>query len=1130
MQNKKSNAPKLRRPPHYSAVAWALVACLPAGLLAQSISPDALANAGGSYTPLTATQRSPWAPDSAPLYPLANPQAVPPAQQSAVLAAASAAVDYSAHAEAAQVVVEVDRNGVPADGQSAVVLTLRVLGQDGRPLANRVYATVEITGGRLLLSGASTDEAGPGARDADRATPGVQVPVVGGVAQVRLLAPATPQDVQVRATVGAQQASGLVSFVPDMRPMVAAGLIEGVIHFQGGGGLLSPARTNDGFEREIQHVSRVFSDGQYAAGARTAFFLKGVVKGDYLLTAAYDSDKEVQSRLIRDIVPGEFYPVYGDASLRGNDALSSTALYVRVDKDKSYVLYGDFSTGAGSSERSGGGAVAALQQRSLGAYTRNATGLRGHYERDSVTANVFAINDTLHQAVDEFASQGSGPYGLRNSGGVQNSETVEVVVRDRNMPTRILTVRPLLRLVDYSFEPFSGRILLNQFLPAFDADLNPVSLRVSYDVDQGGEAFWIVGADGQLRVSDTLELGAAVVQDQNPLASSEISSANLSWRVAPSTTLVAELAQTTALANTNSVNQNSLPGFAARSGNVTGQAWRVEVAHETESTQGRVFVGQSDPTFNNPAALLNGGKAEAMVQGAYKLTDATKLYAQAQRSEDRNPGMASHDEARLGVKVRLTDKLFLDAGLRTVHQGQGTLTASAAPFASTSGLTGSIASGAAGGLAGYGNQTIDPASGLPSIQSNTLAASPTLNQAVALRSDTARVGLGYKATERLTLGGEVESAISGDSLQRYALGGDYLVAERTRLYARAEQQTGTASASTLTPSGTRSNALVFGVDSSYWHDTQLFSEYRLRDAVSGQDVQLASGIRNSWDLQPGVRADAAYEWTEVLSGVAPTTQAIALGLDYTAHPLWRGSTKVEYRVSGDVPGSAVSQAFDTTLWQAMVARKLSRDWTFLARNYLLQTAYEAHGGVFQDRVQLGAAYRDNERNRVNALAKYEYKTEVDDSNAASGELSSRAHIVSVIADYHPSRPWWLTGKFAAKWQQDQFEAGVSDSFQAQLYSGRLTYDITENWDLGLMLATQMGQHGAQQSAAGVELGYLVQQNLWISAGYNYAGFAADADLAGYEYTREGVYLRLRFKFDHDLFASSSQTINRSLDR
>jgi hypothetical protein len=76
----------------------------------------------------------------------------------------------------------------------------------------------------------------------------------------------------------------------------------------------------------------------------------------------------------------------------------------------------------------------------------------------------------------------------------------------------------------------------------------------------------------------------------------------------------------------------------------------------------------------------------------------------------------------------------------------------------------------------------------------------------------------------------------------------------------------------------------------------------------------------------------------------------------------------------------------------------------------------------------------------------------------------------------------------------------------------------------------MGQHGARQRAVGVEAGYLLQQNLWLSAGFNHTGFAGDADLAGYEYTRGGAYIRLRFKFDENLFKGADRVVNRSLDR
>ena len=1062
--------------------------------------------------------------------PLAQAQLLSDAK-STVFSGRSGAVDYSRNASAAQVVVELSRNGVPADGQSPIDVTVRVSGADGQPLQERVYATLETSGGRLLLDHARTDEAGPGALDADRKTPGVQLVVERGVAHFKLLAPIAPQDVQLRVTVGAQEASGVVRFVPDMREMVAAGLLEGVINFSGGGNLLNPVHSNDGFEREIAHFSNVFADGNSSVGARSAFFLKGVIKGEYLLTASYDSDKDVQSRVITDIKPDAFYPVYGDASLRGNDTHSSTALYVRIDKDKNYLLYGDFSTSDGPMNRRGEGAAAIVQARSLGAYNHTATGVRGHVENDSVTANAFAINDTLRQVVQEFASQGSGPYGLSNSGAVQNSETVEVLVRDRTMPSRIVSTRTLLPLSDYTFEPFSGRLLLNQFLPSVDANLNPVSLRITYSVDQGGDAFWILGADGQWRVTDRVELGGAAVQDQNPYAASQLASANLTWRPAAKTAIVAEVAQTTTNVNTNPLNQSTLTGMTGLSGDVVGQAWRVEVAHGDEQVEARLFVGQSDPTFANLASPLTGGKSEAKVEGAYRLSDSTRVYAGAQRDSDRNPGMATSEEGRVGVKVQLTPRLTLDAGLRTLRESDGLVAASsAAPFASTSGLTSSIASGSAGGLVGYGNQAIDPATGLPSIQNGGLLASPTVQQVGASRSDTARLGLGFKATDRLTLGAEVESSVAGDPLQRYAVGGDYLLAERTRVYLRAEQQTGTVNPAGLATPTSSSNALVFGASTSYWQDTQLFSEYRMRDALSGSDTEWASGVRNVWDLSPGLRASAAYEWTQVLSGVAPTTQAISGGLDFTGDPLWRGSTRLEYRVSSDVPGSTTSQAFNTTLWEVMAAHKISRDWTFLSRNYLLATAYDAHGGVLQDRIQMGAAYRETDRNRVNALAKYEYKTERDDSNASVGSLYSNSHVISVLADYHPSRPWWTTGRVAAKWQTDQFEGGVQDSFTAQLVSGRVNYDVTENWDLSLLLAQQTGQYGARQFAQGFEVGYLVQQNLWLSAGYNVAGFTADADLAGDDYTREGVYIRLRFKFDQDLFSGSNQNINRALDR
>ena len=94
---------------------------------------------------------------------------------------------------------------------------------------------------------------------------------------------------------------------------------------------------------------------------------------------------------------------------------------------------------------------------------------------------------------------------------------------------------------------------------------------------------------------------------------------------------------------------------------------------------------------------------------------------------------------------------------------------------------------------------------------------------------------------------------------------------------------------------------------------------------------------------------------------------------------------------------------------------------------------------------------------------------------------------------------------------------VDDRFRGILLSGRVVYDITENWDLGVLASSFRGDYDADQYAYGVELGRLLRQNLWLSLGYNFVGFRADPDLAGYEYTDEGAFLRLRYKFDEDLF-------------
>jgi hypothetical protein len=55
-----------------------------------------------------------------------------------------------------------------------------------------------------------------------------------------------------------------------------------------------------------------------------------------------------------------------------------------------------------------------------------------------------------------------------------------------------------------------------------------------------------------------------------------------------------------------------------------------------------------------------------------------------------------------------------------------------------------------------------------------------------------------------------------------------------------------------------------------------------------------------------------------------------------------------------------------------------------------------------------------------------------------------------------------------------------------------------------------------------------QQILWLSVGYNWLNYT-DADLVGTDFTVDGAYLRLRFKFDEDLFGANKPATNKALE-
>jgi hypothetical protein len=1046
---------------------------------------------------------------------------------------------YRGNEAVGAVQVTVAEDGLPADGQASTKVSVRVLDRRGNLLRAETLLTVETSAGRVLMDGASTDELGARPMDADRATRGTQLKVQNGEATFELLAPTDPQDVTLRVSAGDVWAEGIVSFEPELREMVAAGLVEGVVRLaRRDPNLLSQVRTDDGFEQQLERWSRSFGDGKGSAAGRGAVFLKGKISGQTLLTLAADSEKETRSRLLRDIRPEEFYPVYGDASIKGFDARSADRLYVRVDRNKNYVLYGDYATGDGFIGATAGGAEADTQLRRLGAYSRTLTGLRGHVEKPRGFLNVFGAYDSLKQVVEEYRANGtSGPYAVRNTSALENSEKVELVVRDRNSLGSILHITPLQRYADYSFEPFSGRLLFKGPVPSLDENGNPLSIRVTYEVDQGGDDFWLGGVDGQLNLGARATVGGSFTRDDNPVSPYQLASVNFGTRLGDHASFAAEFARSEN--RSFQLGGNTFTNPTGQLGELAfdekGDAWRLGYNYLNGDSTAQAWYVTSDAGFENPNSGLIGDRREAGLRGARSFSPRWKMELEALRIEDLATD-ANRDGAALAARYKATERVAVLGGLRYAREdgdvgGQSFITQNPAP--------GSLFNPTGGFLGGVDANQLNPLTG-QAITANTGPVNAGEVPAGLERDDlSAYVGLEWQATKRLRAAAQAEFSLNDTGSERYELGGSYQVAERARIYARAENNRGLASLYSLDPNQD-SRAFVLGVDTSYLQTEdrtgQLFSEYRLRDAINAYESQAASGLRNTFVLRKGLALSAGAEYLRVLDGTGISAAALTFGLDHTASEVWKGSTRLELRRAFDNDATLGNDQQDSWLWTANFARKLDRNWTMLARNYYLRQANNefASGAVrndaWQDRFQWGFAYRPVDSNRFDALLKYEWRAEDDILGDGS---AARVHIGSALVNWHPNRRWWVNGRVAAKSRDDKFslaEGGGDDSYSAVLLGSRITYDISQRFDLGAIGSVLTSNTGhAKQYAYGLEAGVATARNLWLSLGYNWSGFSDD-DLTGSDYTNGGVYLRLRFKFDENLFRGDHREINRALDR
>lgn len=967
-------------------------------------------------------------------------------------------IQITAPGDLAKVRITAPRQAV-ADPLQPIQVLVQLFDQNEVPVTSRQSITLESSAGAWDTADLNSNERG------------TQVFVEGGEGQFRLIPPQVSGKAFLRASAaGAGVGSALrvqeeVVFVPELRPLIAAGLIEGVLSLRNlSHKNIFPSLSVDAFEREIKVKTESFDSGRGAASARASVFLKGKVLGSSLLTLSYDSDKPADGPLLRAIEPDKFYPVYGDSSIKGYEAQSTSKLYVRLDHGTSSALYGDFSTQTDNSARV------------LGQYNRVLNGAKFHYASGNFVGEGFLSNTNSTQVIDELSANGtSGPFRLSQTGAI-NSQLVEVITRDRNQASIVLKAVPMTALSDYVIESLSGQLLFKAPIPSVDADLNPISVRVSYEVSAGGANYFVGGVEGRQTLFDGFVLGGLYVRDANPLNRSSLFGANATWALDSNTTLTAEYARTAS---------DLVSG---------GDAARFELNHTDLKFQVRAYAVQTSPEFNNPNSTFTAGASEYGVKGGYALNDKARMVFEALRSTTS------------GNSISPPPSVFMPAGVLP------------------------MAGGARREIVSIGTEYSLPMDAKVTLlarhqDTNDGGTVPGAVETSAYTSLRGRFDVPLPGLPTATVFAQYEQVVGESDRRAATVGGTYQLAPQTKLYATHELTNSLAGENGLT-GAQQAYSTVVGIDTTYMKNGQMFDEYRVRDGLDGRSAQAAIGLRNQWELAQGLSLNTTAQQIVPLFGPRPEiNKSVALtgALAYTADPDWKGSVRLEWSKSAD------AQNFLAT---AGVAVKLNPEMTLLSRGLYNQRTNASEAVSRLTKLQLGLAYRPADSNAWNGLARVERNHA---KNLTAGAATSVASVVgldeassvlSVHVNYQPTAQLTLSGRYGAKRTTD-FSNGITSSYTTQLIGGRAIWDLRSRWDFSLQHFVEFGgtdgslgasNRISKQQAIGAELGYMVTKNLWLSAGYNVQGFR-DAELVGEDYTQRGGFVRLRFKFDENLFKS-----------
>jgi hypothetical protein len=853
---------------------------------------------------------------------------------------------------------------------------------------------------------------------------------------------------------------------------------------------------------------------------RAAGYVKGKIKGKYLLTAALDTGDEELSelfrnldekdprRLLRRLDPDDFYPVYGDDSTTVDDAPTRGKFYVRLERGDSHVLWGNFKTRITGSE---------FARHERGLYGANALyrseGTTSFGERQ-VTVTAFAAEPGTLPQRDEFRGTGGSAYFLKRQDITVGSEQLTIDIRDR--VTGLSKSRRILRPEeDYTVDYLQGVVILRRPLSstATAGEIvretqiggDPVFLVAQYEFSPATGEFdsYSYGTRTQAWLTDNIRLGASAYRDDaGSSVDQTLVEADATLRLSEKSYLQAEVAVSDGpgFGNTSSVDggfrfQNQ-PGVGPDDERAYGVRVKgaVDLSEIGSALPGQVGVHYEDREAGF-SALDRLTTEDTTIVGGFATVNPNTWSTVTVRYDDIERETTAEREATAQVEARFTPNW--SAGVGVTHSDRTGVSGPDGNGTRTD-IGGKITYEQPGyKLYGFGQVTAEHSS---------------------QREDNDRIGIGAEVdvTDRLTASAEASIGSSGIGV---LAGLDYAPTADQNYYFgyRLDADRTDGDLDSYDPFGRDTGSIVFGSKRRINDQWSVYGEENFDLIGHRQSLTHTYGVTYTPDDRWKVHGSAENgSFKDDLGGDFDRT-AISAGADYSRKGL-RFGLRGEARIENS--GDGQRQDRETYLFSASSGVDYNPDWRALVHLDAVISNSDESAVLDGDYVEgsIGMAYRPVNNDRFNGLARYTFLYDLpgpEQVNAAGQTLGpkQRSHIISLDGTYDINEILSIGAKYGYRFGQIS-ESRIDDDFidsQAHLGVLRADLHIVKNWDAvveGRILYLPEAQSTRTGAFAAVYRHF--GDNLKLGVGYNFAEFSDD--LTDVTFDNEGVFVNVIGKF------------------